>query len=158
MARNQQFGRAGAWVFIICGIGHAVFFDALPLVFGTYLFEIHDREQVLSIMRAAEMSFPLPGQTDMYMAFWGFSIWGGFSLVVLGVLNILVLRLNPVSTSALRGIYAIDLIAAIGFLVITTLCFFAIPILGGLLMVALFGAALVSSLKAVDSSKGQSPN
>ena len=70
MARKQKFGLAGAWVFIICGIGHAVFFDTLPLVFDTFLYEIHDRERVLAIMRSAEMSFPLPGQTDLYMAYW----------------------------------------------------------------------------------------
>ncbi len=147
MARDQQLGRAGAWVFILWGIGHAVFIDVLPLAFDTFLFEIHDRDRVLPIMRETEVSFPVPGRTNVYLAFWGFSIWLGLSLVALGVLNVLLLRIRPVSASTLRGVYAVDLAAAIGFLVIATICFFSIPVLGGVLAVALFGAALMSSFR-----------
>ncbi len=147
MARDQQLGRTGAWVFILWGIGHAVFIDVLPLAFDTFFFEIHDRDRVLPIMRETEVSFPVPGRTDMYLAFWGFSIWLSLSLVTLGVLNLLVLRIREVSASSLRGIYAVDLAAAIGFLVIATICFFSIPLLGGVLAVAMFGAALVSSFR-----------
>ena len=154
MESNQKFGLAGAWVFIIWGIGHAVFVDLLPLVFDTYLFEIHDRELILSMMRETEMSFPVPGHTDLYMTFWGFSIWLCISLITLGVLNVLLLRSQTVSVSTLRRIYAVDLAASIGFFVIATICFFSIPILGGTLAVLLFGAALMSSYRSAESGLG----
>ena len=152
MARHDQLCRAGAWVFILWGLGHAVFIDLLPLALDVHLFDIHDRDRVLPIMRETEVRFPVPGRTNLYLAFWGFSIWLGLSLVTLGVLNLLLLRIREVAKSTLRGIYVVDLAAAIGFLVIAAICFFSIPVLGGVLATALFSAALVSSFR-VDSAR-----
>ena len=145
MSTDRRFASGAAWVLILCGIGHNVTIDILPLLFGVYLYEVDPA--ALEEMRRAVMRFPFLGQTTMYLAFYGLSIWLGVSLIAVGALNLVVARSDRERTSR-RAIYAIDIALVTAFLAIAAICFFAIPVIGAMLSLLLFSLAFVTSARA----------
>jgi hypothetical protein len=119
--------------------------DILPLLFGVYLYEVDPA--TLEEMRRTVLRFPVPGQTTMYLAFYGLSIWLGVSLIAVGALNLVVARSDRERTSR-RAIYAIDIALVTAFLAIAASCFFVIPVIGATLALLLFSLAFVTSARA----------
>ena len=97
MSTDKRFASGAAWVLILCGIGHNVTIDILPLLFGVYLYEVDPA--TLEEMRRTVLRFPFLGQTTMYLAFYGLSIWLGVSLIAVGALNLVVARSDRERTS-----------------------------------------------------------
>ena len=144
MTIDQRFAAAGSWVLVFWGIGHAVVVDILPLVFGVFLYDVD--QAVFAHMRDSVFRFPYTGQTTAYLAFYGLSIWLATSLVGFGVLN-LILAKSGSDRRLRRTIYAVDLVIVAVFLIIGSLCFFAIPVIGGALALLLFGLAMLTCVR-----------
>ncbi|MCZ6807923.1 MAG: hypothetical protein O7F08_13280 [Deltaproteobacteria bacterium] len=142
---DKRFASAAAWVLILWGIGHNVVIDILPLVFGVYLYEVDPA--TLEQMRDTVVRFPFMGETNMYFAFYGLSIWLGVSLISVGVLNLLFARSEP-GRAFRRAVYAVDIALAMAFLAIAVICFFVIPVIGATLALLLYLAAFVTSARA----------
>ena len=142
---DQRFASAGAWVLILWGVGHIVVIDILPLVFGVYLYEVDPA--TLEQMRDTVVRFPFMGETNMYFAFYGLSIWFGVSLISVGVLNLIFARSDRGRTSR-RAVYAVDIAFATAFLAIAAICFFVIPVIGATLALLLYLLAFVTSARA----------
>jgi hypothetical protein len=86
MSTDQRFATAAAWTLILWGVGHNVAIDILPLVFGVQLYEVDPA--ILEQMRRSVLRFPFAGETTLYFAFYGLSIWLGVSLTSVGLLNL----------------------------------------------------------------------
>ncbi len=119
--------------------------DILPLVFGVYLYEVDPA--TLEQMRRTVLRFPFTGETTMYFAFYGLSIWFGVSLISVGVLNLIFARSDRKRTSR-RAVYAVDIALVTAFLAIAAICFFVIPVIGATLALLLFSLAFVTSVRA----------
>ena len=145
MSTDQRFASVAAWVLILCGVGHNVTIDILPLVFGVYLYEVDPA--TLEQMRSTVLRFPFTGETTMYFAFYGLSIWFGVSLISVGVLNLIFARSDRERTSR-RAVYAVDIALVTAFLAIAAICFFVIPVIGATLALLLYSLAFVSSTRA----------
>ena len=142
MRLDRRFATAAAWTLILLGSGHIVFIDILPLLFGVYLYEMDPA--TLEQMRAALIRFPFKGQTTVYLAFYGFSIWLGLSLISIGGLNLIFARSDR-DRSLRRAFYLIDIILAGAFLTIAAICFFVIPVVGATIALLLFVFAFVTA-------------
>ena len=142
MSTSQRFASAGSWVLILWGLGHLVFVDILPLVFGVYLYDVDST--FLAQMRESIFRFPLTGQTTAYLAFYGLSVWLGISLILVGLLNLVIVRSDGIGRRSRRLIYALDVVLATVFLIIATICFFAVPITGGILALVMFFVAYLT--------------
>ncbi len=142
MSTDQRFASVAAWVLILWGVGHNVIIDILPLVFGVYLYEVDPA--TLDQMRSTVLRFPFTGETTMYFAFYGLSIWLGVSLISVGVLNLILARSDRERTSR-RAVYAVDIALVTAFLAIAVICFFVIPVIGATLALLLFLLAFVTS-------------
>ncbi len=136
ISTDQRFAAVGSWVLILWGIGHNVVIDILPLVFGVYLYDVDST--VLALMRQSIFRFPLTGQTTAYLAFYGLSVWLGISLILVGLLNLVIVRSDGIGRRSRRLIYALDVVLATVFLIIAAICFFAVPVAGGLLALVMF--------------------
>ena len=145
MSTDQRFASAAAWVLILWGVGHNVIVDILPLVFGVYLYEVDPAS--LEQMRSTVLRFPFAGETTVYLAFYGLSIWLGVSLISVGVLNLIFARSNRERTSR-RTVYAVDIALVTAFLAIAAICFFVIPVIGAMLALLLYSLAFVTSARA----------
>ncbi len=132
----------GSWVLILWGIGHLITIDILPLVFGIYLYDIDPK--ALDLMRDSGVGFPLSGQSNIYLLFYGMSVWFGVSLLGLGTLNLLMVH-DPATRARRRLIYAVDIALTLTFLIIATVCFFSIPVLGGASALVFFLLAYLSA-------------
>lgn len=143
LTTERRFAAAGSWVLILWGIGHIVTIDILPLLFGIYLYDI-DRH-MLDLMHVSILRFPYTGQTNLFVAFYGLSVWLGTSLTSLGALNLIIARGDTVLQGSRRIIYFVDCVLTLAFLVISALCFFAIPVIGGAIALLLFILAFVTS-------------
>ena len=142
MTTDQRFASAAAWVLILWGVGHNVVIDILPLAFGLYLYDVDPAS--LEQMRQTALRFPFMGETTMYFAFYGLSVWLGVSLTFFGVLNLIVARSDQERVSR-RVVYVFDIALAVVFLAIAAICFFVIPVLGATLALLLFSFALATS-------------
>ena len=142
MTTDQRFASAAAWVLILWGVGHNVVIDILPLAFGLYLYDVDPAS--LEQMRQTALSFPFMGETTMYFAFYGLSVWLGVSLTFFGILNLIVARSDQERVSR-RVVYVFDIALAVVFLAIAAICFFVIPVLGATLALLLFSLALATS-------------
>ncbi len=142
MTTDQRFASAAAWVLILWGVGHNVVIDILPLAFGLYLYDVDPAS--LEQMRQTALRFPFMGETTMYVAFYGLSVWLGVSLTVFGILNLIVARSNQEQVFR-RVVYVFDIALAVVFLAIAAICFFVIPVLGATLALLLFSLALATS-------------
>ena len=142
MTTDQRFASAAAWVLILWGVGHNVVIDILPLAFGLYLYDVDPAS--LEQMRQTALRFPLMGETTMYFAFYGLSVWLGVSLTFFGILNLIVARSDQERVSR-RVVYVFDIALAVVFLAIAAICFFVIPVLGATLALLLFSLALATS-------------
>ena len=147
MSRHQRLFAAGSWVWIFWGLGHLSFIDLLPNAFDTWLFDIARREETFNAMRKAAVTFLFPGGSNLYLGFWGFSVWMGISLVAVGLLDQVIARSPSLDLVTRRRIYALNACLALVFLVIASTFFFAIPILGGSLALAFFGLAWVDLVR-----------
>ncbi len=145
MSTDQRFASVAAWVLVVWGVGHNVTIDILPLVFGVYLYEVDPA--TLEQMRSTVLRFPFTGETTMYFAFYGLSIWLGVSLISVGVLNLIFARSDQERTSR-RAVYAVDIALVTAFLAIAAICFFVIPVIGATLALLLYSLALVTSARA----------
>ncbi len=145
ISTDQRFASVAAWVLILWGIGHIVVIDILPRVFGVYLYEVDPA--TLEQMRNTVLRFPFMGETTVYLAFYGLSIWLGVSLTCVGVLNLIFARSDRERTSR-RAVYAVDIVLAMAFLAIAVICFFVIPVIGVTLALLLYLAAFVTSARA----------
>ncbi len=144
MTIDQRFAAAGSWVLIFWGMGHAIVIDILPLVFGIYLYDVDPA--VFDHMRDSVFRFPYTGQSTAYFLFYGLSIWQAVSLVGFGVLNLILAR-SPSEIRTRRMIYAVDIVLAASFLTIGAICYFAIPILGGVLALVLYSLAMLTCVR-----------
>ena len=142
---DQRFASVAAWVLILWGIGHNVAIDILPLVFGVYLYEVDPT--ILEQMRQTVLRFPFTGETTVYFAFYGLSIWLGVSLISIGVLNLIFAGSDREQTSR-RAVYAVDIALVAAFLAIAAICFFVIPVIAATLALLLFSLAFVTSARA----------
>lgn len=143
MTTDQRFASAGAWILILWGVGHNVVIDFLPLAFGLYLYDVDPAS--LEQVRQTALRFPFMGETTMYLAFYGFSIWLGASLTVFGILNLIIARSDQEQVFR-RVVYVLDIALSIVFLAIAAICFFVIPVLGATLALILFSLALATSV------------
>ncbi len=142
---DKRVASAAAWVLILWGVGHSVVIDILPLVFGVYLYEVDPA--TLEQMRSTALRFPFTGETTVYFAFYGLSIWFGVSLISVGVLNLIFARSDQERTSR-RAVYAVDIALVTAFLAIAAICFFVIPVIGATLALLLYSLAFVTSARA----------
>ena len=142
---DQRFASVASWVLILLGVGHIVLIDVLPLVFGVYVYEVDPA--TLEQMRRTVLRIPFNGETTVYLAFYGLSIWLGVSLISIGVLN-LIFAGSDRERSSRRAIYAVDIALVTAFLAIAAICFFVIPVIGATLALLLYSLAFVSSTRA----------
>jgi hypothetical protein len=142
---DQRFASVAAWVLILWGVGHNVTIDILPLVFGVYVYEVDPA--TLEQMRRTVLRIPFNGETTVYLAFYGLSIWLGLSLTSVGVLN-LIFAGSDRERSSRRAIYAVDIALVTAFLAIAAICFFVIPVIGATLALLLYSLAFVTSARA----------
>ena len=119
--------------------------DILPLVFGVYVYEVDPA--TLEQMRRTVLRIPFNGETTVYLAFYGLSIWLGVSLISIGVLN-LIFAGSDRERSSRRSIYAVDIALVTAFLAIAAICFFVIPVIGATLALLLYSLAFVTSARA----------
>ena len=145
MTIDQRFAALGSWVLVFWGIGHGVVVDILPLVFGVFLYDVD--QAVFAHMRDSVFRFPYTGQTTAYLAFYGLSIWLAVSLVGFGVLN-LILANSGSDQRHRRAIYAVDIALVSVFLTIASLCFFAIPVIGGAFALLLYCLAMLTCVRS----------
>lgn len=143
MTTDQRLASAAAWVLVLWGIGHIVVVDVLPLAFDLYLYDVDPAS--LEQMRQTALRFPFMGETTVYLAFYGLSVWLGASLIVFGVLNLIIARSDQERVLR-RVVYVLDIALSVVFLVIAAICFFVIPVLGAILAVLLFSSALATSV------------
>ena len=143
LSTDERFAALASWVLLIWGAGHLIVIDLLPLVFGLYLYEVDP--MVLQFMRDATLRFHFLGQTDLLFGFYGLSLWFGLSLLSLGAINLLLANSDQVGPVVRRRIYVVDLLATASFLSIAAVCFFALPVLGGALVLVLFFLAFRAS-------------
>ena len=143
MTTDQRFASAAAWVLILWGVGHNVVIDFLPLAFGLYLYDVDPAS--LEQMRQTVLRFPFMGETTVYLAFYGLSVWLGASLTVFGILNLIVARSDQEQVLR-RVVYVLDIALGVVFLAIAGICFFVIPVLGATLALLLFSLALATSV------------
>ncbi len=120
-------------------------------MFGVYLYEVDPA--AFEQMRNTVLRFPFTGETTMYFAFYGLSIWFGVSLISVGVLNLIFARSDQGRTSR-RAVYAVDIAFATAFLAIAAICFFVIPVIGATLALLLFLLALVTSARPQTGGAG----
>ena len=143
---DRRLACAGAWVLCLWGAGHIITVDVLPLVFGVYLYEVD--AGLLEQMQHSAFRFPLlMGETTAHRAFYGFSVWHGVSLISLGLLNLVAARRAGLDRRGRTMVYAIDVGLSGAFLVISWICFFALPVVGGALALVIFALALVSACR-----------
>ena len=145
MSTDQRLASVAAWVLILWGVGHIVTIDILPLVFGVQLYEVDPA--TFEQMRRTVLRFPFGGETTMYLAFYGLSIWLGVSLTSVGILNLIFARSDR-ERSSRRAVYAIDIFLVTAFLAIAAICFFVIPVIGATLALLLYSMAFVTSARA----------
>ena len=143
---DRKLACAGAWVLCLWGTGHIVMVDVLPLVFGVYFYDVD--AALLEHMQESRLRFPLlMGETTAHRAFYGFSVWLGVSLVSLGLLNFVTLGRAGLDRRGRTMVYAIDVALSSIFLVISVICFFALPAVGGALALLMFALALVAAYR-----------
>ena len=142
MTNEKRFAAAASWVLICWGVGHATLIDILPLVFGVYPYDADPA--LFEQMRESAFRFPYTGRTTAYLAFYGLSIWLAVSLIAVGVLNLLLARSN-IDQPSRRRIYLADIVIVAAFLIIASICFFAIPVIGGVLALILYSLAMLTS-------------
>ena len=141
---DRKLACAGAWVLCLFGAGHIVMVDVLPLVFGMYFYDV-DAES-LEHMQRSRFRFPFfMGETTMHRAFYGFSVWLGVSLISVGLLTQVAARPAGLDRRGRVMVYAIDVALSGVFLVISLICFFALPVVGGGLALVMFALALAAA-------------
>ncbi len=143
---DRKLARAGAWVLCLWGAGHIITVDVLPLVFGVYFYDVD--AGLLEHMQHSRFRFPLlMGETTAHRAFYGFSVWHGVSLISLGLLNLVAARRAGLDRRGRTMVYAIDVALSGAFLVISWICFFALPVVGGALALVIFALALAAACR-----------
>ena len=142
MTTDQRLASAAAWVLILWGVGHNIVIDILPLVFDLYVYDVDPAS--LEQMRHTAMRSPFMGETTMYVAFYGLSVWLGVSLTAFGIFNLIFARFDR-DRALRRVVYVFDIVLVVAFLTIAAICFFVIPVVGATLALLLFSLALVTS-------------
>ncbi len=142
MTTDQRLASAAAWVLVLLGVGHIIMIDILPLVFGLYVYDVDPAS--LEQMRHTSLRFPFMGETTMYVAFYGLSVWLGVSLISFGIFNLIFARSDR-DRALRRVVYVFDVVLVVVFLTIAVICFFVPPVVGATLALLLLSLALVTS-------------
>jgi hypothetical protein len=138
---TNKWALAGALTLILGGIGHFVIVD-LSAIFLEAAYVNWLPYSLINQMKQSTIDFGILGSNNAFRIFSGFSMWMAFSLIMLGVFNILILQHLAVGHKLRKQYLILSLIVTVFFLILASTSFIYPAAIGGMLAAIFFAIGI----------------